>query len=883
MSLFRCLVLIAWLLTALPVVAASWTTSRVVGSPEPPLPYVVRPVLTQHEWRQPLYVRAEPGTNWLVVVSQGGEGNRPARVDRVEDRAEGGERTNLLELSEDLIYSITFHPDYERNGHVFVFTNGPRGENRRRNRIVRYTIERESPQKLATESALVILEWRSEGHDGGDLAFGRDGMLYVTTGDGTSDSDGWLSGQDVTNLLGGVLRLDVDHAADGRPYSIPADNPFVNVRDARGELWAFGLRNPWRMGIDVQTGQVWVGNNGQDLWETVHLVERGDNLGWSVYEGNHPFYLNRPLGPAPFVPPTIEHHHTEARSLTGGIVYYGDVLPELNGAFVYGDFSTGKIWGARHNGTQLTWHRELADTSVQITGFGRSHRGDLLVVDHAGGLFRLEPAPAEEPAPPFPQRLSETGLYQSVAEHTMQPGVIAYQINAPAWHDGAQVERYCAVPGEGRIGFVARRGSWDFPEGTVLLQTLSLTAGEDAALPLRRIETRLLTRQRGEWQGYSYRWNDAQDDAVLVPSPGDELTLSESVGDSDGEPARKWRFPSRAECMSCHGRAAGFVLAIQELQLDRDHDDGHGVGNQIEQWVARGVFKNEVVRSPVTEPRLVDPYDSEGELDARARTYLHVNCAGCHVEAGGGNARMELGLDGARDGLKVINQRPQHDTFGIDNAMLVAAGDPDRSVLWHRISRRGRGQMPPLVSQVVDERAVDLIGAWIRSLPAEPTRFVRDWQLEDFPLGWDSDLAQRPTRDAGAQTVRQLGCLQCHRFLEQGGGAGPRLDGIAGRLQPQQLLESILEPDRQVAPEFASTLIVTVDGRTIQGRVEEETAEQVVVRTADSFANSVVIPQAQIEERRAVSGSLMPRGMLNGLERDEILDLLAYLLASGSP
>ena len=113
-------------------------------------------------------------------------------------------------------------------------------------------------------------------------------------------------------------------------WSIPQDNPFVNMENARGELWAFGLRNPWRMCADPRTGHIWVGSNGQDLWEFVHLLRRGANYGWSVYEGNHSFYLNRQLGPAPFVPPTIEHHHTESRSLTGGVVYYGDRLAELD-------------------------------------------------------------------------------------------------------------------------------------------------------------------------------------------------------------------------------------------------------------------------------------------------------------------------------------------------------------------------------------------------------------------------------------------------------------------------------------------------------------------------------------------------------------------------
>ena len=123
-------------------------------------------------------------------------------------------------------------------------------------------------------------------------------MLYISTGDGTSDSDNWLSGQTLDDLLGSVLRIDIAHTSEEKPYTVPPDNPFVDLLNARPELYAYGLRNPWRLTVDSVTGQVWAGNNGQDLWETVHLIRPGENYGWSVYEGSHPFYLNRKLGPA---------------------------------------------------------------------------------------------------------------------------------------------------------------------------------------------------------------------------------------------------------------------------------------------------------------------------------------------------------------------------------------------------------------------------------------------------------------------------------------------------------------------------------------------------------------------------------------------------------
>src|SRR5262249_19021811 len=255
-------------------------------------------------------------------------------------------------------------------------------------------------------------------------------------------------------------------------------------------------RNPWRMCIDAKTGQIWVGNNGQDLWETANLIRRGENYGWSVYEGSHAFYLNRKLGPTPAVRPTIEHSHAEFRSLTGGTVYYGKPLAELNGVYVYGDYSTGEIWGALHDGKRMKSHRPLAHSQLQIAAFAVDHHGQLLVVDHGGGLYRMVRAAPHRSTPKFPKRLSETGLFVSTKDHQVHPGLIPYSVNAPAWADGAYAERFLALPGDDHIGRMTN--------GTVLVQTLSLERERGPPASRQRIETRLLTRQNGQWAGYSY-------------------------------------------------------------------------------------------------------------------------------------------------------------------------------------------------------------------------------------------------------------------------------------------------------------------------------------------------------------------------------------------
>ncbi|HKQ40285.1 MAG TPA: PQQ-dependent sugar dehydrogenase, partial [Verrucomicrobiae bacterium] len=306
-----------------------WTNSHVVGSPEPSLPYTVKRTFTNITLKAPLYAVAEPGTDTLFIVQQGGEKDRPSKILRIRDNPAAAEAETFMTISNRLIYSVTFHPGYATNGFIYVFNNGPTPKGDRTNRISRFTVDRQPPHDCDPTSERTIIEWRSAGHDGGGMVFGRDGMFYISTGDGTSDSDGWVSGQDLSELLGGILRIDVDHPDGTKLYSVPRDNPFVGTTNARPENWAYGLRNPWRLCIDEKTGQIWAGNNGQDLWETAHLIRRGENYGWSVYEGSHPFYLNRKVGPTPVVAPTIEHPHSEARSLTGGIVYYGGEFPEL--------------------------------------------------------------------------------------------------------------------------------------------------------------------------------------------------------------------------------------------------------------------------------------------------------------------------------------------------------------------------------------------------------------------------------------------------------------------------------------------------------------------------------------------------------------------------
>jgi glucose/arabinose dehydrogenase len=761
-------------------------SSTVQGSPDPPLPYRGRKAFPNLKFRNSLYAAVEPGTGRIVVVEQHG------RILAFENDPGVAKAQTILKLKDAWTYSLHFHPKYLENHWVYIFSNGPPDtEPHKKNRILRYEV-RNGVCDPATER--LIIEWVSNGHDGGEMGFGPDEMLYITAGDGTTDSDRNLTGQDLSDLNSGMIRIDVEHPDPGRAYSIPPDNPFLKIPGARGELWAYGFRNPWRMCFDRKTGDLWVGDIGQDLWEMIEVVHRGDNYGWSVFEGTHPFYPQRKLGPTPVTPPVLEHPHSEARSITGGFVYHGERYPELQGAYLYGDYSVGRVWAARYAQGKITYQRELAKTPFQILGLCEGPRGEIYMADYGGQICELESSPPVLPRRPFPRRLSDSGLFASVREHRPRAALIPYDVNSPLWSDGAFKERFIALPGLSQIDYVPGE-AWRFPEGTVLVKTFSIEREKGNPSSRERIETRFLTFQEGEWAGYSYRWNDDQTDATLVEAAGlhRELAIRDASAPG-GVRTQRWYYPSRADCMVCHSRAAGFVLGLNTLQMNKLHDYGGERQNQLRvlerlgalrvnlqdcvraaeaPWVERprasgktsrpprsypkevtelldpalfgpggldpamnalemgylalrrGIhrklereprFTGRLPRPPEETRRLADPGDPEAPLDSRVRSYLHANCAQCHVEAGGGNSAIDLHRDTPAERMRLIGVKPLHDAFGIGDPLLVAPGNPDRSVLLYRLTRRGPGQMPPLASSQVDPRAAELLREWILKL-----------------------------------------------------------------------------------------------------------------------------------------------------------------------
>ncbi len=711
-----------------------WTTSKVKGSPDPPAPYRIEMAFPKLKFTEPLDLTSAPGSDRLFVVERYGK-IYSFPVNRQTSQSE-----LLLDFGK-VIYGLAFHPQFKQNGYFYVtYVVDPKEELPHGTHLSRFQVSRDNPLRCDPQTEKLLLVWPSGGHNGGCVKFGPDGHLYVATGDSSGIADEYLTGQDLRKLAGSILRIDVDHPDQGLAYGIPQDNPFRDVEGARPEIWAYGLRQPWKMSFDRVTGDLWTGNVGQDLWEMIFRIERGGNYGWSVTEGSYPFRPERPRGPTPILSPIVEHDHANFRSITGGFVYHGTRLKKLVGSYIYGDYDTGRIWMLRYDRQtgKVTEHQELVDSSLRLVGFGEDTAGELYLLDHVSGqISRLAPNPAKASAD-FPYKLSETGLFASVPDLAPAAGLIPYSVIAPQWADGATKQRFLALPGNSQIEFETitypqpapgAPPGWKFPDGTVLVETIFLEMEQGNPDSRRRLETRILHHERltgseevGDqyWQGYTYVWNDAQTDAVLLEDTrGRNRTFT--IRDHNapgGKRQQTWHFPSRVECTVCHNMAAKYVLGVQTLQMNKDHDFGSAEANQLSKLDHLGIFTKPLPEPAEKLPRLVNYRDVKQDLGRRARSYLHANCSHCHRKWGGGNAKFQLLATLELPDTGTVGVRPGQGTFQMSHAQVLAPGNPYRSVVFYRMAKLGPGRMPRTGSSAVDEQGLQLIHDWIAQLPA---------------------------------------------------------------------------------------------------------------------------------------------------------------------
>lgn len=710
----RCLVLLeAGLLGGLPAWGEGprWDNEAVRGAGLAAFPYQVEEAFAADAFREPVMVVPYQGEGglWLAVLGRKGTiwsvadqgAAEPVVSCELAERLAGAEGAGGLGLT---LMGGLFDRDFPRRPYLYL-RYSVRGHAPPMNRLTRFEVTGTNPLQLGRGEE--ILEWESNGHDGGDLKWGpRDGYLYVTAGDGSAPGDPDNIGQQTDKIRGSILRIDVHAEPGGKPYRIPEDNPFVGQEGVRPELWCYGLRNPWRMSFHPGSGELWLGDNGDEHWELVQRIVRGANYGWSAYEGSHVFRAGNPLaGPSrTHTPPLVEHPHSEMRSIIGGLFYRGEALPGLRGHYLYGCYFTKRVWAVAYRDGEAGEPVEIADAGGAVVSFDERPDGEFYLTCLDGPIYRLRRSEDGARGRPWPRHLSETGLFRDAARGLPAPGVLPYQVNGAAWYDGADVQRFLAIPEGERIrqnGGMQLAKCWVLPEGSALAQTISLQG--------RKVETRMLYFD-GQWRGFTYRWHDDQSDAELVGEEG--LDAQVMLPDGSNQP---WRFHSRAECMTCHTQRSNFAIGLATSQLDRPGPDG---GNQIDRLLEGGYLANSPSLRQLRGHPFPDPYDEALPVAERARAYLDLNCAHCHRETGlGGRAGFELMAGLPLEQTGIVNTRAVVGLALGPESVLVAPGAPERSELLARMARRGPGQMPLIGSHCIDPRGVDLIRRWIRELP----------------------------------------------------------------------------------------------------------------------------------------------------------------------
>jgi glucose/arabinose dehydrogenase len=805
---------------------------------------------------QPVALASPPGeTNRLFVVERRG------KIYVITNLAEPS-KTIFLDMSERVtagyteagMLGLAFHPDFARTRRLFIFAtmqmSTAGSPNRFHDVVARFEASAEDPNMAVANSQIVILaqDDDSNQHNGGDLKFGPDGYLYISIGERTLRDPDWPDQTPVDrDLQGAILRIDVDgrpgnpapnaHPASTTNYCIPADNPFIGVTQHHGlgvsasnvrtELYAIGLRNPWRMAFDSLTGELYVGDVGDGRQEEVNIVWAGADYGWPYFEGTIPRAYWRPPQFNPH-PPLHAYDHgwsggTNGQAIIGGVVYRGGAMPELQGRYLFADFFTGYLWSLQREGESASIEH-LLDAKIGLTSFAIDPRdGEVLVSDYFGSVLRLVHVPAADVSN-LPPTLGETGLFADLAMLKPNPGVLPYELNVPFWADHADKQRWFCLPEPNMtIGFSPTE-AWVFPTGAVWAKhfELELTNGQRSSV--RRLETRVLVNATDGVYGLTYRWDDAQTNAWLVPPQGQDERFA--IYDSTGALVREqnWRYPSRSDCMKCHTKWGGHVLGFNTAQLNRMMPGEGASTNQLLALAAAGYF--EPPPAATTElPALAAP-DEAAPLEFRVRSYFQANCSQCHVPGAHGLASWDARITTPLELAEIISPGGP-----------VKAGSLAESRLYHRLHLGWPRVMPPVGTTVLNTNAADLVANWITNLPPAPWSYGSVGDVvhaggstlsngvyfiggTGLSVGGTNDgfqFMRRPFNDSAVQFVARLASQ-----------SAPENKGLAGIM--------VREGTGDGAP--FSLIAVKGDGEMVNVRREEATLGP----TVDSFG-SVALPQ----------------------------------------
>ncbi len=674
-----------------------------------------------------MFQPSNEGTRWFVIEQQSGL----VRAFPNNQGAQAGDVTTFLNLSSKIqaggemgLLGLAFHPKWPTTLQVFVYYSVV-GSSPVENRVSRFTSSNGGASLDLSSEQVILRLVKNQGdknHNGGNIAFGPDGYLYVGTGDGGGGGDPNNNAQNLNVLFGKMLRIDVSPptgyaiptGSTGNPYAANAKCTNSGSTSGSGsascpEIFAYGLRNPWRWRFDRSTGDLWVGDVGQGAREEIDVVKRGANYGWRTREGSLCYSPSSGCSTTgasgeALVEPLVEYGHDVGLAVTGGFVYRGTKLPSLVGRYVFADYATSRLFSfqppsplvAANPQVVLKASDAVLTAPQNITSFAQGNDGELYLVGYGGQLFGLQAASAATDT--IPMLLSQTGCVGANATLPAS-GLIPYSTNAPFWSDGADKQRWIALPNGSTIT-PQTPGGWTLPYGTVLMKNFRLSN--------QLIETRLLMHHPdGVWAGYTYEWNGAQTDATRVVGGKTKL-----IG------GQTWIYPSENDCLLCHTQVAGRTLGLETAQLNGDftYPQTGRTANQISTLNAIGLLSPTISGAPDTLPSYADPHGMAGTLDQRARAFLHTNCSQCHQPNGPTPVLLDLRYTTPLAQTGACNTVPAAGDLGLTNAKVIAPGAPDSSVLLSRANRRDAYAMPPVGSNVSDTQSVAMLRQWILGL-----------------------------------------------------------------------------------------------------------------------------------------------------------------------
>ena len=717
--------------------------------------YGVTNALGDLTFENPVGIASPPGeTNRLFVVE------RTGRIFVVTNLASPN-KTLFLDLTHRLhsvyveagLLGLAFHPQYATNRLFYVyrtlFTSTATTLWGLHDQLSRFECSSADLNVALANSETVLFAQPelSDAHNGGGMEFGPDGYLYLALGDESPTIPQESSNPQAIDkgLFGGIIRLDVDRKPGSLPpnpmlggtahYAIPPDNPFVGVTNYHGfplnpaevrtEFYAIGLRNPWRIAFDSVTGTLYCGDvGGVGRGEEVNIIVRGGNYGWPYLEGASPTQRTPPPG---FQSVRPIHHYgrglatNQGTVIVGGRVYRGGLIPDLQGAYVFTDHRSGHIWALQYQGAAATNWRWLT-SEIGVSTFGVDPRdGELLLANYDEGrikrLVYVEPGVVE----PLPATLADTGAFSDLVSLTPSAGIVPYDLNVPFWSDHAIKSRWFSVPDPALKITFNPDGNWGFPPGTIWIKHFELQLANGA--PPRRLETRLLVKNSRGVYGVTYRWDDAQANAILVPPEGmDELF---AISDQEGLVRNQlWHYPSRSDCLRCHTPGGGYALGFNTAQLNRNSEYHGAVTNQLLALSQAGYFSTNILTTDSLSV-LASSTNHAAPLEWRVRSYLAANCSQCHHPNGPAevpwDARIQIPMReaGIVDGSAVIFLGP--------HVRVIKPGSPENSSAFIRISTLNpEFRMPKVASSVLDTNAINLLREWILGLPQLP------WRHEDI-------------------------------------------------------------------------------------------------------------------------------------------------------